>query len=91
MLKREYDWQSPVECPNCRMLLLIRKVFWYTEFDYEYLFQCKICSEERRGRLVAKNEYVPFWNEEIKVAKRIEEETPKRSGFKVAKRVIEEK
>jgi hypothetical protein len=84
MVKRDYEWQSPVDCPNCKTPLLIRKVFWFTPYDYWYLFQCKSCSEERSGKLVAENEYVPFW-------KQLEKPVLKQVPFKMAKRVTEEK
>lgn len=82
MEKREYSWQSPVDCPCCRRPLLIKKVFWFTPYDYYYLFECKQCSEERSGRVKTLYGYVPFWEEP-------KEEEKKTAAYKVAKRVKE--
>ena len=83
MKKREYSWQSPLDCPTCKVPLHIRSVIWFTPYEYLYLFQCKLCPEEATGRTTTEFEYVPFWEEPeepklapapLKRAKRIEKE-----------------
>lgn len=87
--KPEYNFQSPFWCPNCKIFLHIRKVMWFTEYDYWYLIQCKCCSEEKSGRAKALHPYVPFWEEEYKAAKRIDGDSTvkKKNPFKTATRI----